>query len=1059
MWLDSIELDDDHSDAESTDSTPDAFSDIPLPSLSTPPPVGGSRTQSAILDSIPLPESPVHEKPSSAETLLGSGTKPVKTPGDEPPGVRDAVLAKTSVGTITVLLNRKLGPRVSRASVFDPPDDNIKEVNRKLVKLRRLKRLKRNHDGTAEPESSGLPAAGRKALQQRISEWKEELLKDQKSRRQRGGSFDVVTGPALAADTKDMPTAEDDRSLEVRDRLYVSAVSSGLKSDADVKSESGLKSGAIVDSVSTPTAISDDQYMLKLYNSFTKVASSDDRTQLDWPREMVRETLLAPKLVYSCNPLYFSFRKLQSAAAAVPQGEDGMSKKHKHAKKRKKNSAAGKADGGKAKAEEPAGAKTELADKQNLNPKASSHRKSKGGKVEVEKSGSHCKKKKKSVTGADERNSAARPEKPDSSVADGEPPRNLVSCEANSQAMHLTDVDDVLLHLSGTLKSTGRSRWDTSSDSEPETASPLDPGTCYVQVPPSPGHTRAAPRKNRSLSKSARSSRSASSGRSRKRYRSVSRSSASSYSRSTSSYRSSSASYRRHRRRRRLSTRSYSSYSDTDYSRSSRSYSRSRSASHHRRWRSRSNSRSWSSSSASRSPSPRRRQSPRAQKPPRTAVLSRRPCAEPAEVKPSTQTQKSAAKGKVKTDIVGPNPDEVKPTAAEPTKAEPISSESAELDPVDGPDSKPTPPDASIDLKSIPTPEEHMQSIPLPVPASSKPSFIGPVLPSDHPLAHKQEIPLPRTAKFQQIGPNDPLVFRRMAPPPLPPASLTTHSRSDSSIDLLPRPPSPPAEDMDEDIAGDEDPIPQMLDVNSLRPASFIPPEQDEMYGALRRQAELHARRQQIREETGMDIADDEEEEGLDPVSEDPLGEPSSAYLEETSAVMSATPVIGLAPQQIVGHPLVSVQMLPRSSVVGLDGMVGIEPSLVSLVHQGQTPTVLAVSPAAAALARAQEEAKAEAQLALAMAQRQRAAAELLQLVPRHATPSFALQPTRVPVQAVPVLASAQPQQHHLIQLSAGKIIGVPNVIPGGVQVIAQPHPQPAPLVIGPNGTILRLIR
>jgi len=293
---------------------------------------------------------------------------------------------------------------------------------------------------------------------------------------------------------------------------------------------------------------------------------------------------------------------------------------------------------------------------------------------------------------------------------------------------------------------------------------------------------------------------------------------------------------------------------------------------------------------------------------------------------------------------------------------------------------------------------------------------------------------------------------------------------------------SPPADDMEDDIAGDEDPIPQMLDVKTLKPATFIPPEQDEQYGALRRQAELHARRQRIREETGMDIDDDEEEEGVEAALEEQLGD--QAYLDETAAaaeIFSATPVLRLPQQHLVGQPLSSsvAMMASGSGLVPVQmvqaaggAVVGVEPSLVSLVRQNQTPTVLAVSPAAAALARAQEEAEAEAQIrqqvaaaqAIATAQRQRAAAELVQLLPGHLTagsPALAtLRPASVPLQAIPVhaIASQQPQQQ-LIQLPTGRIVGLPNVIPSGMQVIAQPQAQPAPLVIGPNGTILRLIR
>ena len=418
-------------------------------------------------------------------------------------------------------------------------------------------------------------------------------------------------------------------------------------------------------------------------------------------------------------------------------------------------------------------------------------------------------------------------------------------------------------------------------------------------------------------------------------------------------------------------------------------------------------------------------------------------------------------------------------TETEPTDSGGGCTEVKDSNPINSNESTETATEPSVeDVKSIPTPEEHMQSIPLPIPSNQ--SFIGPVLPRDHPLAHKQHIPLPPTAKFQRIGPNDPLVFRRMPPPPPPPASLTSHSQAGTSVVPPPRPPSPPADDMD-DIAGDEDPIPQMIDIRTFKPATFIPPEQDEQYGALRRQAELHARRQQIREETGMDIVDDDEDDNEETVSEEQLAD--QAYVDEAAAMFSPTPVIHIPQHHLVGQPL-STSVAMMASGTGLvpvqmvsaagGGLVRLEPSLVSLVQQGQTPTVLAVSPAAAALARAQEEAEAEAQIrqqvavaqAIAAAQRQRTA-ELVQLLPGQigvgaaGSPALtALRPAGLSLQAVPLhaLASQQPQQQ-LIQLPGGRIVSVPNVIPGGMQVIAQPQAQPAPLVIGPNGTVLRLIR
>jgi len=148
-------------------------------------------------------------------------------------------------------------------------------------------------------------------------------------------------------------------------------------------------------------------------------------------------------------------------------------------------------------------------------------------------------------------------------------------------------------------------------------------------------------------------------------------------------------------------------------------------------------------------------------------------------------------------------------------------------------------------VSEIPTPELHMLSIPLPPKGGIHASkgaksgeFIGPTLPSNHVLAHMQDIPLPRRnlsvkEKFQRIGPNDPLVFKTLVPPPIPPTSLTcTGGGRQSDPPLPPRPPPLPREDL-EDIAGDEEPIPQMLDAGITRPMMIIPPEQADMYAAL----------------------------------------------------------------------------------------------------------------------------------------------------------------------------------------------------------------------------------
>ena len=1096
LCVDSIELDDDQSDAESTDS---ATADIPLPSTSS------TTGLSPTLDAIPLPKSPVHEKPvadncaavSSLENVGTTSKVDVVIKADEPSGVRsggDAVHAKTSIGTITVLLNRKVGPRLSKASVFDVPDDNAKEVNRKLLKLRRLKRMKKNKDGQSEVESGAV--TGRKALQQRISEWKEELLNDQNFKSKRHDSKGVFVSAAdkeLIGESKDTQSnAQDEgRAAEAKDAVVPASMASLIKTEA-------------VDSKVLPSLKPDDSCMMKLYDSFMKVTCSNDAGQLDWPREMIDDTKLAPKLVYSCNPLYFSFRKLQ--LFSLLNGENTAEpKKRKHQRKHKKTRVekTGNQKAGLKAAHQDAnslvGKKDKMDSSKTLKKDSRSqlhvnkeHTKITKNSLEHERRNKKTKKQTKSHTS----------NKHKLSVADDTSVKPVSG--SHSQSIRPTEADDDTLRLSSIIKDTGKSRWDTSSESEPETTqrSENDWKTSKImrnRVPARDAKIQQCSRDDRSQSQSFHSS-SDSSARSRKRSRYLSASSSgSSYSRSSSSCRSSSYSCRRRHRLKYGSSRSSSSYTDTasDYSRSSRSYSRSRSISRRRRWHSRSYSRSARSRSSSVSCSPHRRHSGSQLRPRkarsawRSQAALKRPTTATQQTKQKTQPSKeSGNKSKTDTAVVTKNSSNgVKTTAAAP--AEPAdfadnSTEVKESEPVNTEESTAAVTDSAVeDVKSIPTPEEHMQSIPLPVPehpstAASNQSFIGPVLPSNHPLAHKQDIRIPRTAKFQRIGPNDPLVFRRLPPPPPPPASLTSHSQVGTSIVPPPRPPSPPADDMEDDIAGDEDPIPQMLDVTTLKPATFIPPEQDDQYWALRRQAELHARRQRIREETGMDIDDEEEDETVEAVPEEQLAD--QAYLDE-AAMFSTTPVIHVPQQHLVGQPLsTSVAMMASSAGLvpvhmvsaGGGGLVGLEPSLVSLVHQGQTPTVLAVSQAAAALARAQEEAEAEAQFrqqmaaaqAIAAAQRQRAA-ELIRLLPSHVAVSAAgspalatLRPAALSLQTVPVHALAGQQPHQqLIQLPTGRVVCVPNVVPSGVQVIAQPQAQPAPLVIGPNGTILRLIR
>lgn len=223
---------DDDDDANSSDSD-GAFADIPLPLFSLQPdniPLPPSLPPSAALfplDTIPLPPT---SRPSggdetsssaAAETTTrkaagSSGGKDAKTTaaakkqkdGAVSENDGEAVHAQTSIGVITVHLNRKLAPRVSRASVFDLPDDSAKEVSRKLLRLRKLKRLK----SSAKGGKDGVPAGGQDAaggpedaaaagarkrndVEERIMSWKQELLNDQNQRAARRVAAKVAPRP------------------------------------------------------------------------------------------------------------------------------------------------------------------------------------------------------------------------------------------------------------------------------------------------------------------------------------------------------------------------------------------------------------------------------------------------------------------------------------------------------------------------------------------------------------------------------------------------------------------------------------------------------------------------------------------------------------------------------------------------------------------------------------------------------------------------------------------------------------------------------------------------
>jgi hypothetical protein len=300
----------------------------------------------------------------------------------------------------------------------------------------------------------------------------------------------------------------------------------------------------------------------------------------------------------------------------------------------------------------------------------------------------------------------------------------------------------------------------------------------------------------------------------------------------------------------------------------------------------------------------------------------------------------------------------------------------------------------------------------------------------------------------------------------------------------------------------------------------FIPPEQEEHYKALQRQAELHARRQRIREETGMDIADeDEEPQSIDSVTVQDEAQQQQQQqqildqllIEQQRQQQAMLPpgasIIRVPQQHLVGQPLSSsiammasgggfipVHMMQSgSSVQAGGGLVGFDPSMLQMIQQTSGGPIVMAMPSAALARAAQEEA--DAAEAEAMARQQQAAMQALiaaaqqqqqqqqlqqrelvqvvrlpsgQLAVMHmgpsatqAIPMSALRPAGIPLHSLPMhaLGSAHPTQTLFHIPTSTGMIGLPSGMIGGVPMIAQ-QPQPMQqLVIGPNGTLLRLIR
>lgn len=305
-------------------------------------------------------------------------------------------------------------------------------------------------------------------------------------------------------------------------------------------------------------------------------------------------------------------------------------------------------------------------------------------------------------------------------------------------------------------------------------------------------------------------------------------------------------------------------------------------------------------------------------------------------------------------------------------------------------------------------------------------SFIGPTLPVNHPLAHVQDIPVPKNEQFQPIGPNDPLVFKTPLLPPPPPPSFLTEPGSKvvgREPPLPPKPRSPPPLPNDwstmEDIIGDEEPIPHMLDMGSMKPAMIIPPEQADQYRALQQQAQQHAR-QRMRQEAGID---DEEEEEEPPPDDDQLQQQQQQQLIDEMmreqaqnasflAAATAQPMIHIPQQQLIGsapgHQVVvgsggffQVPMTMQMMSTGHPhGLMTLAPSMV--LPQSGAPMVIAAQQSGAmsaliraheAHAQAQAQAQAQAEAAEEAEAQAKAQASIFQAHPHHELVQFVQMP------------------------------------------------------------------
>jgi len=643
---------------------------------------------------------------------------------------------------------------------------------------------------------------------------------------------------------------------------------------------------------------------------------------------------------------------------------------------------------------------------------------------------------------------------------------------------------------------TGAGKWDTSSDSEHDLPGPSKPPTIRTsaKVEVSRRNDKRQRRSHSSSERDSSSSRERHSNHSdddsqRSRSRSRSYSSRSYYSSDRSCSYSSDSDY--HRGHSRSSTRSRSrrrssSYSDRSYRSKSRSYarsrrSRSRSGSRDRfrsystysrssrsysRSRSRSKSRSYRRYSRSFDKRSYDRRSGRAEVQTRTTKQERKQETKSKGESHNTKSRKndehlssstkqsSLSKSGQSKEISNVDVLAKASSAVSETTGLKTNEENEKVENGDKSGKVDETLQSDVDRKPESNGKDTTLSIPLPSSSNTQKSeengeqsgesalmalsFIGPTLPNNHPLAHVQDIPVPKNAQFQPIGPNDPLVFKTPLLPPPPPPSFLTEPGSKvvgHEPPLPPKPRSPPPLPNDwstmEDIIGDEEPIPHMLDMGAMKPAMIIPPEQADQYRALQQQAQQHAR-QRMRQEAGID---DEEEEEPPPDEAQLQQQQQQQLIDEMMleqaqnatflAAASAQPMIHIPQQQLLapgigsaGHQVVVgssgfFQMPMTMQMVSTGhphGLMTLAPSMVPVHPQTGTPMVIAAqqSGAMSALIRAHE-AQAQAQ---AHAQAQAEAAE----------------EAEAQAKAQASILQAQPHQEwvQIVQMPGGRTFAIP---------------------------------